>query len=49
MKYLINKYIPEATMAEKQIMLFTTFSVADVNRDDSISFDEFKAIMQAKV
>ena len=47
LKYLINKNMPEATMAEKQILLFTTFSVADVNRDDSISFDEFKMVMQA--
>ena len=49
LKLIIQKHCPEATSAEKQMMLFTIFSVADVNRDDSISFDEFKAIMQAKV
>ena len=45
---ILEKHIPDASMAEKQMMLFTIFSVADINRDDSISFDEFKAVMQAK-
>ena len=45
--YLLKKHIPTATMGEQQMMLFTIFSVADINRDDAISFDEFKAIMQA--
>ena len=30
-------------------MLFTLFSIADIDRDDTISYDEFKAVMQAKV
>ena len=36
-------------MAEQQLMVFTIFSVGDINRDDSISFDEFKTIMQATI
>ena len=44
---ILEKHIPDASMAEKQMMLFTIFSVADVNRDDAISFDEFKMVMQA--
>ena len=49
LKLIIQKHCPEATSAETQMTPFPIFSVADVNRDDSISFDEFKAIMQAKV
>lgn len=47
MSKIIQKHVPSATMAQRQMMLFTIFDVADINRDDSISFDEFKAIMQA--
>jgi len=47
MKIILDKHAPKATVGEKQMMLFTIFSVADINRDDSISFDEFKTIMQA--
>lgn len=49
MKKLLHHHIPEANMAEQQMMLFSIFSVADSNRDDNISFDEFKAMMQATV
>lgn len=47
-KKIIQKYLPTATMGEQQIMLFTVFSVADINRDDTVTFDEFKAVMQYK-
>ena len=47
LKTLIKKHVPSATMAEQALMVFTILNVADVNRDDSISFDEFKAVMQA--
>lgn len=45
---IIKKHIPQATMSEQQIMLYTLYNVADINRDDAISFDEFKAVMQYK-
>lgn len=40
LKYLLSKHIPEANMAEQQILLFSIFSAADINRDNNISFDE---------
>ena len=46
---IVKTHVSTATMAEQQLMVFTIFSVGDVNRDDSISFDEFKAIMQASI
>jgi Ca2+-binding EF-hand superfamily protein len=42
LKYLLGQHIPGATMAEQQMMLFSIFSVADINRDNSISFDEVR-------
>lgn len=43
LKYLLSQHIPSANMAEQQMMLFSIFSVADINRDDTISFDEVSA------
>ena len=46
MTTLLKKQVPTASMAETQMMIFSIFSVADINRDDSVSFDEFKTMMQ---
>jgi Ca2+-binding EF-hand superfamily protein len=47
MKMILKKHVPGVSMGEQQMMLFSIFSVADINRDDTISFDEFKTVMQA--
>ena len=38
-----------ATLAQRNIMLHAILAVGDLDRDNTITFDEFKAIMQAQL